>query len=878
MNVFRQLTIRNLKLNRRRTIVTLIGIILSAALITGVSTLIASFQDVFVQSAKQTDGAHHASFYDVKAKQIKYVTEHAFTKTAMLSMDSGFARLEGLKDVNKPYLMIKSYDAEAFAHLPVDIVEGRLPEQAGEIVLSEEVFYSGGVEYQVGDQIDLMVGDRVDEGMTLVQEPLSETEKLAQTEQKTYTITGFIEMPRFERYHSAGFAAVAYLDERALKPDELVNVSIVAKKPKQIFEQVPDIAEAAGVEKVVYNEELLKWMGITKDNEINAMFRTVGLIIILLVVVGSVTVIYNAFAISVSERKRQFGMLASVGATQRQIRQMVFYEGLLLGLIGIPIGILSGIAGIGVTLSVVNQLIADMLADTSAELRLIVSMTTMLQSVGFIGFTIFLSAFIPAKRASRVSPVQAIRQNSDINIKGKKLKTSRLTRWLFGMEGELALKNMKRQRKRYRATVFSLCISIVLYLSFSSFMLYGFESTNMYYTETNYDYEVRKEGLSARDQQAFYQQIIEEDAVERYTFLQQLYLVANEMERESFGPFIQDEMLDSGDMNTDEYFSKQVESGTYKMGIRLVKISPHEYKRYVEELGLNPADDAGADKLNGILVNYNKISYPLVAEYNPLQIEAGETLSLSHYPYENEPEPERFDFQVSHVTEENPFAVPYTDVGTATIIVSDTVFEQAVQRMERQEWKEDAERIGLYLNVNEGMEERTFRNMIRGLDARNHQKPGEFLTIYHAAADQEAAESAKMVISIFLYGFVTLITLIGVTNIFNTISTNVALRRREFAMLKSVGLTPRGFTKMMNYESVFYGLKALMFGIPISILISLWLYNSMGAGFEFDFILPWKEIVYAVIGVFLIVSLTMLYAASKLKKENIIDALKEENL
>ena len=106
----------------------------------------------------------------------------------------------------------------------------------------------------------------------------------------------------------------------------------------------------------------------------------------------------------------------------------------------------------------------------------------------------------------------------------------------------------------------------------------------------------------------------------------------------------------------------------------------------------------------------------------------------------------------------------------------------------------------------------------------------------------------------------------------------MALRRREFAMLKSVGLTPKGFNRMINYESIFYGLKALLYGLPVSVLISIWMYNAFGNKFGFAFVLPWKEILVCIAAVFVIVFITMIHAGAKLKNDNIIDALKEENL
>ena len=132
------------------------------------------------------------------------------------------------------------------------------------------------------------------------------------------------------------------------------------------------------------------------------------------------------------------------------------------------------------------------------------------------------------------------------------------------------------------------------------------------------------------------------------------------------------------------------------------------------------------------------------------------------------------------------------------------------------------------------------------------------------------------ILQVFTYGFITLISLITVANVFNTISTNIHLRRREFAMLESVGMSPKGFKRMMRFECVFYGLKALLFGLPISLLITYAMYSSIMIGVDIGFMLPWTSIGISVLSVFLVVFITMLYATHKIHKENIIDALKTE--
>ncbi|WP_461368643.1 ABC transporter permease [Candidatus Darwinibacter acetoxidans] len=872
MNILNTLNRRSLKLNRKRTIVTIIGIILSAAMICATISIAVSFQDLFVQRAKLTDGNFHATFRDVSPEKSKYITGNAYTQTAMFSRNLGFALFDQSTNRYRPYFFIKEYDATALRHMPIKLTRGRYPEKAGEILLSEEALKSGGRGFHPGETISLVLGERLDpEGEKLDDDmPYDEAEQFATTAARTYTITGLIARPHFENFTSApGFTAVAYLDPAALGRDEAVNISILGKNPRQIYDRVPEMATAAGEVEYSYNRELLMYSGVTRNEGAVVMLNTIAGIVILLITVGSVTVIYSAFAISVSERKKQFGLLAGTGATPGQIRRSVLSEGAFLGFIGIPLGILSGLGGIGVTLSIVNRLMTGLLFEQEVPLRLVVSPSLIPLTVLFVGLIILISAYLPAKRAAAASPIEAIRQSADIKIKGKTVKTSRLTRFLFGIEGELALKNLKRQRRRYRTTVFSLFISIVLFVSFSTLVDYVFTGSGLYYGEINFDTAVIAMDLLPGEQRELCGQIASLEGVERCTMVRERPM-DTWLERNRFSSYFQKGFLDQDRLPADE-------TGRYRYYFHLLAIGEDEFSSYAAENGFDAAIFEDSAHFKGILINKSMMQEAKRAEFAPLQLKAGDKLALEKPVYDGGGSKAALDVEISAVTDSYPMGVQPSDVGYSYLLLSESSFEAVdalLKEGEREEEKvEDARStLQLYLTTAESAGVAEQLSMICGNYARGH------VYINDIRATQQEMNRTKAVLSIFLYGFITLITLIGVTNIFNTISTNVALRRREFAMLKSVGLTPGGFNKMINYESIFYGLKALLYGLPVSALIALWMYHGFSNALHFTFFLPWKEILICIAGVFVIVFMTMLHAGSKLKRDNIIDALKEENL
>lgn len=152
------------------------------------------------------------------------------------------------------------------------------------------------------------------------------------------------------------------------------------------------------------------------------------------------------------------------------------------------------------------------------------------------------------------------------------------------------------------------------------------------------------------------------------------------------------------------------------------------------------------------------------------------------------------------------------------------------------------------------------------------------LRLYDAAASNESDRMLITVINVFSYGFIVLISLISVANVFNTVSTNISLRRREIGMLKSIGLSNKGLRRMMNFECIIYGARSLLWGLPAAAIMTYVIYRVSGTAYETEFYIPWYSILIAVGSVFAVVFATMMYATGKIKKDNPIDALKTENL
>ncbi|RFB18547.1 ABC transporter permease [Bacillus sp. HNG] len=862
MNIINKLTIRHLRENKRRTLVTIIGVIISVAMITAVATLGVSFLNLLIRDHIATNGEWHVKYNDVNAEQIQAIENDEQTKKLILSNDLGYAKLEGSENKGKPYLYFKEYNSAGLQQFPIEIAEGRLPFTENEIVISEEIAKNAKVAYNIGDTLTVEIGQRMLAGE---EKPLGQNYSLQSDENGTlenlkidtngtFTIVGTIKRPTWEPAWSPGYTVIKYVEENALNSTRTVDALVVLEKVNgTLYKHSENIAKKNGIDSVSYNKELLRFYGVTDNDSLRATLFSLAGIIMTVIIIGSVALIYNAFAISVSERSRHLGMLSSVGATRKQKRNSVFFEGTVIGAISIPIGILSGLAGIGVTFSFINSYLEGAL-NIDEKLKLIVTPASLLVACVISIVTIFISTYIPAKRASKVSAIDAIRQTQDIKLSRKTVKTTKMVRKLFGMEAEIGLKNLKRNKKRYQATVFSLVISIVLFLTVSFFTENLKKSLELSQENINFDIQVINDQMDKDDLMQF----TKLDYVTETTIVQTAGLMA----------WIEEDQLPHELKKQVENDPSMLKDGKYFYYVRLHGLDKKSFKKYAVKVGTDSSQFANTETPTAIIVDH--ISYQdyesgKFVETKSIETKVGNTIDLVRLNYENDEQQFVNTIEIGALTTQLPMGISSSGPGGLDIIVSEDVLTKIVSDNETVKNEIQAE---LYMNSSDPMA--TQEELDKMTDSGTH--------VYNVYQRRQEQEQMVVMISIFTYGFIALISLISVANIFNTISTSISLRKREFAMLRSVGMTPKGFNKMINYESIFYGVMALLYGLPISLAVMYLIYWSLRNTFEYGFNLPWVSILFVVITIFVIVGAAMLYSIQKIKKENIIDGLKQESI
>ena len=856
MDILKKFTKKNLKLNKKRTIVTIIGIMLSTALICAVAGMVSSTQKTLANAMRADHGNYHMRFENVPAEELKFIEENVNVESYFLTKNVGYAKLEGSINPGKPYLFLMEFDRNALQNSSFKIVEGRLPENENEVVISQHIIDNGGVELKVGDTLSLDVGTRrlVDDGSVLSQsnpylgEEESQEENLQEeitdTINKTYTIVGIIERPSYELedYQAPGYTIITYSDN--INNTDVANISVLFNNVgdyEETTEQIVNtVKEDTGVDiSTVANVNVIRFDGGLSENTMNVLYGIAGVIIVI-IVVSSVFVIRNSFAISVAEKTKQYGMLASVGATKKQIRKTVLLEGTYIGAIAIPLGILCGIIAIVVLLWIVNYLIGDMMDGVVFIYN--VPLLPILLSIVISAITIYLSCIIPAIRASRISPIEAIRGNEDIKIKAKKIKTSKLTKKIFGIGGVIASKNLKRNKKKYRTTVISLVVSIAIFISLSSFLDYGKRAVGLYYTDMKYNVDVYNGDIE------LYNEIAQLNNIDDYSYS---FTTSAIIDIEKYGSEYGKKI---SEINR-AYYEEAERETEYQDTIAVIMFSNDYFKKFIKELGLNENDYKNIAILEDDEFEYNEDGTSVLRNY--YNIKEGETITINLNGEERQ-------VTIAKRSDQRPMGFEGSYATGGWIFVSEDFMED-----------KDNEIIstGMYINSSDASQlERDINNII----ADNDSYKNVHITNLAEFADQE--RRILLLVSIFLYGFITVITLIGVTNIFNTITTNMILRSKEFANLKSIGMTTKEFNKMIRLESLLYGLKSLLIGIPIGLLGSFCIYQAFKNSVDFGYMIPWVSILISIIFVFIIVGATMKYSLSKINKQNIIETIRQDNI
>ena len=856
MKVLNKLSLKNLLLNKKRSIGTLIGIILSVALICAVAGMFISLQDALVQTTIQSQGNYHIELFNQTDDDIKVLENNRDIEEIEVLTDAGYSEFD-MPTEERPYIHLYSYDDEkSFANLTVDLLDGDYPKNSNEILISEELYLLDKDKYNIGKEITLNYGERKTlDGYTMTKEnPYNEDEVITNSTEETFTIVGIMDRDYgLDPHGDPGIGCLTVDLENSINNNQSVYIRI--KNPASYEKTFSEILgttftndSPTTTEEYSINASLLRWQALKFDSSTTTMIYSIMSVLLVIIVGTSVFCIKNSFDISVMEKKKNYGMLASAGATKKQIKKNVITEGLMLGIIGIPVGIIVGYIAVFILTIIVNGVIGDFIT-RNVEMRCIISWLPILVSIILGVVTIYFSSIRAAKKASKVSPIDLIRSNDDVKINKNKLKTPSIIKKVFGIGGVIAYKNLKRSKKKYRTTVISLAVSVFVFISMNTFMYYTFSVTNTYYNNIDYNIMV----TSSFEDSPKLEDVLKVKGTDDYTMLYQSslttdgYLEIDDLSKlTDFGKNIleeglreqgcYDERKDIFDMNCDK-----------KRKMNIIGMDEKSFKEYVDKLGL----DYNSVKNKGVLVNnYSYINAEGVRmEKGIYNYKKNDTIKGT---YNGSP----LEIDVSEVTNVRPSGLEnFWDSG-GYLIVSEEEYHDLDFRPYILTIQADNP-TQVTLDIDEELPE---------------------LSAVNIEENAQAEKSLYLLMAIFLYGFIAVITLIGVTNIFNTITSNLELRQKEFAMLKSVGMTRKEFNRMINLETIFYSIKALIYGIALGSIGSYLVYLATASKLDYGYHFPLTATIISIVAVFVLVYIIMRYSMSKINKQNIIETIRKDNI
>ena len=934
MNLMKKLTLKNLKLNRKRTIVTIVGIILATALLSALVTLVSSFQYSMIEYQKQKGGDFHVKFSGVKMSELSEFKNNRNIESTFETMGMGFAKLNGCKNEDKPYAYVMATDEAGFEKGCFNLIEGRMAKNEDEIVIPRHLKTNGRIDIKVGDEITLDIGKRYDSNTeSVISENCAyehEAETLNDTVTKRYKVVGIMERPGYgmEDYSAAGYTFVTYSDElaaidngtkseaseadttltvysrytqKALRNKDAVTADIIGVDEKLFAKANNSSVEMSAEE----SDRFLKEMENAKydiyingflisyecvfpiDGTFKALF-TVAAVVALIIILTSVYCIKNSFNISITEKIRQYGMLASVGATRRQIKSSVKTEAAMLGVVGIPVGTMSGILASLILVKVVNALSAGWL---NFALSFHTSLPVLILAVILSIATIYFSATGSARRAAKVTPLEAIRNTKEIKIKSAKLKTPAIIGRIWGIGGVISYKNIKRNNKKYRTTVTSIVICSVTFIVISYFMSMAFSVVGMSYASVDYNIGINMSCKKDLDIEKLSELLSGIEGAEDYLVGAGYYFDVDKPEyTKEYGEYCGQLYDDSEDVSQE---------------FLITVLNDKSYDKYASDAGIKNAA-AGAILVNkGTFDVYNEKSSKYVKEEMELyKYKAGDTIRCGYNVYEDAVDDDNavegdtesstednsgyvdeetinngvrktVDVTIAGVTDKVPTC--YNGYGnTSLLFMNQKGFESLWADGKSNELKPGHASYSAYV-VAENADE--YQDTFEKETEENPEYSQ--ISFYVSNMDKQMRDEKSLftLLGVFAYGLIVVIALIGITNIINTLSTGMELRSREFATLRSIGMTDKQFAGMVRLESVFISVKALVIGVPLGILISYLLCVMMN---RMDDVIiyepPYKAIILCIVVVIMLIYAIMKLSMTKLRHNNIIETIKNENL
>ena len=920
--IVHKVTRQYMKLNPRRTAVTFTGIVFMVMLMTCVFAGKSTVVNYMEQIAALDKGTWEVMSYDLTKEDTDRITETGYVREMARTASKGWAEFPQSANPERPYIYIKGYEANAFGMVKMNAVEGRLPENDSEIVLSTSVLDDGSA-VSIGDTVKASYFDRfytgkqeghstnfpffrvelsygvntsVPEDFPMFEENDSFAEVKEPTgEEKEYTVVGFINIPYYENLGAAAYPAFTILSGDYETCNAIMKLDY--KKCDSAYRFRSEIEDITGHEvNTDANEMLLAFSANGGDSVINSIVIFIQAFFTILIMAASIVLIYNVFNMSFAERTRYLGMLSSVGATRRQKRSSVYYEALSLLLPAIPLGILLGLGVVkGAMLLLKPQLdiILGSMAITSGKgvaVKLCISLKDILLIAFFCFITVMLSALVPAAKAARTAPVESIRSSGRADKKSFRTKYSLMKK--NKAEKLLAVTGTTRCRYLTKGIVRSIAAFAVLVMvtGYGASAVNAMVSTKLdesgSITPVCDDMDYVLWAFDHDDSFAAYEQARELIERDRSVTKHKEY-------RTGFGgtvcldqSLVTPEYMNAYEEILRAYITDETEVQEYlehenrmDMWSGCVVLDDEDYTYIAEKAGLETDLSVPSVMIcnTSVLTTDNMIFGEGSAEHRyirvekSLNVEPGKDIELCINPSEE---------HYLSVTERCDGAVSCED--TEDVVKINESSPQIIFNMAGGEYffntkKEAQDSTGLDCNLYFSLDENNdgrLLSQLRSLAADNEHIELMSTDMVQGITIKQAIVKIVNILSVC---FIVLVSMVCLLNIYNSVNGRAVERSRETAVLRSVGMTQKQLDKMHSIENGIIITRGLAIAAVLSAAFIIFFGKFLTARFgNIPLPMPWMLCI-AVIAAVTAAAAILTKLCYRSRNDNIVDMVRSEN-
>lgn len=885
MSITKKLALRHLKQNKTRSVLTVLGITISVVMLTVIFTCATSFAHYYGERAINTNGNWH---FFVK-------TDYESAKKYLLS-DSSLKDIGFEKDLSSEEQSYKIYsdkanylrtgtiyqgDAQYIKDTVTCKYDGALPKSDNEIMVEQSLIKNNGLELKIGDEIKIAVGSRLKGDFVIlpVMGDYQFGERFEKEKDETFKVVGILHNnePTERGAIIRGMSdlksknLVAYGKIKKITPFSYIKINGIYDKfgftkKKRAF----NVGENTGF----LNSRLA--FSIDKNDLPQVLKLTaIGIVVFAVIFVSSFAMIYNSFALSVGEQIKYLGMLSSVGATRKQKKKTLYFEGAILGGIGIILGIVLGLLTTFISQSAMNAKIMTIMEGYNDNIKYSthISLWVLCLIVILAALTVFVSIISPVQKAARITAIDAIRKTDEIKRKGK-IRTPFIITKLFGFEGDIAFKNLRCNGRKSRTIIACICICAVLFLSCNYFCEIFKEASNLDY-ELPYQLTFQYSAESKAQLEKARNYLKTNKRVKRfYSIWEAWYSIL----RGDINPYDNSRLYDMSFQNesifVDKYKFIATQDITYTAHLlddedfnALCKKNGIDYKKYyspdkdgsIKTIVINGIDRNDEPIFNNNLLGKTIGCYDIDSEKTERENKLDENGNQVYFYYKTGCTSIYKFCDFIKYDKDNPIC--NLDSSGVAFYAPKCVYDKYSD--------DDSFYFDYGIETDEPYKvEKELKDYLSENEAE-----GDVYNNYNWMMKEKSIISAVQFLS---YAFILLITLITVFNIINTMTAQIAGRKKELAMLKSVGMTPKEFKKTLIFESMFYGLFGLLFGVPLSLVIN----RVVGYIISKDNPIPFSVNIWlyliACVAVFVIIGLTMIYSLKLIKNNSIIDSLKDD--